>query len=183
MFSRNEVFLALPFDASSDASEPLIAAGDAKEQEDHRLEEKASTRFKLFSLLLGLLVGFYIQHVFFFVETISGEDAATKSKTGTVVLSLLYAFLSLGVMVFVVWELLRNTINYSAIWGLSKDFIEEMIAYMYHGFIVGTSLVGLLRMVENVLFDMRLPTAYYFFLSLGAFFWREIMIRYFATYE
>jgi hypothetical protein len=142
MSPRNEVFLALPFDASSDASEPLIASGDAEEQEDHRVYENAFfSRFKLYSMLLGLFVGFVIQLVFFFVETISGEDAATKSKTG--ILSLIWIFLSFGFMVFVVWELLRNTIKDSAIWGLSKDFVEEMIAYMYHGFIVGTCITVL----------------------------------------
>jgi hypothetical protein len=42
---RNEVFQTVPFDASSDANEPLIAHGDAVE-EDHRLEEKIFSRFK-----------------------------------------------------------------------------------------------------------------------------------------
>jgi hypothetical protein len=60
MSPRNEVFQAIPFDASSDANEPLIAAGDAEEK-DHRLQEKVVSRFKFSSLLLGLLVGFFSQ--------------------------------------------------------------------------------------------------------------------------
>jgi hypothetical protein len=57
MSPRNEVFQAMPFDASSDASEPLITAGGDAEEEDHRLQEKVFSRFKISYGLLGLLVG------------------------------------------------------------------------------------------------------------------------------
>jgi hypothetical protein len=64
MSPRNEVFHNPPcqrtFDASSDASETLIAAGDA-EEEDYRLQGKVVSRFKFSSLLLGLLFGFFRQ--------------------------------------------------------------------------------------------------------------------------
>ena len=46
MSPRNEVFQAMPFDASSDSSELLIAAGDAEEEEDNRLQEKVVFHFK-----------------------------------------------------------------------------------------------------------------------------------------
>jgi hypothetical protein len=39
MSPRNEAFQTIPFDATSDVTEPLIAAGEA-EEEDHRLQEK-----------------------------------------------------------------------------------------------------------------------------------------------
>jgi hypothetical protein len=58
MSPRYEVFQAIPFDASSDVNEPLIAVGDA-EEEDRRLQEKTLSRFKFCYLLLGLLVGFF----------------------------------------------------------------------------------------------------------------------------
>jgi hypothetical protein len=45
MSHRNEVFQAIPFEASSDTNEPLIAAGNA-EEEDRRLQEKVVSRFK-----------------------------------------------------------------------------------------------------------------------------------------
>jgi hypothetical protein len=95
MSSRNEVvFQAIPFDASSsDANEPLIAAGDG-EDEDHRLDEKAFSRFKFSSLLIGMLVGFafsplFILGVHIWVITVGGEDVDTKSKTDIIVLGLL----------------------------------------------------------------------------------------------
>jgi hypothetical protein len=143
MSHRNEVFRALPFDASSDASEPLIAAGDA-EEEDHGLEEKAFFFCFKLSLLLGWLVSFYFQLAFFFVETIWGEDGATKSKTGIVVLSLIWTFLSL-VMVFVVWEFLRNAINYSAAGRRSKDL--HLVCRLRVGALVGIYSVWIMTAV------------------------------------
>jgi hypothetical protein len=172
----NEVFQAIPFDASSDANEPLIAAGDA-EEEDHRLEEKAFfSRFKLFSLLLGLLVGFYFQLAFFFVETISGKDVATKSTTDIVAVSLIWTLLSL-VMVFVVWEFLRNTMNYSAAGGRSKDL------HMVCRFSVG-ALVGIYSawIMTAVLMGTRVQIVYSSAVSLVvALLWYEITMMCFAT--
>jgi hypothetical protein len=61
MSPRHEVFQAVPFNgATSDAKEPLIASGDA-EEEDSGLEERDLCSIKLSSLLLGLLVGFCFQ--------------------------------------------------------------------------------------------------------------------------
>ncbi len=56
MSLRNGIFPTIPFDASSDANEALIAVGDP-EEEDHRLQEKVFSRFKFSYGLLGLLVG------------------------------------------------------------------------------------------------------------------------------
>jgi hypothetical protein len=56
MSPRNEVFQAIHFDASSDIKEPLIATGDA-EEEENRLEWKALSRIK-FSL--GIVCGFLL---------------------------------------------------------------------------------------------------------------------------
>jgi hypothetical protein len=58
MSPPNEVFQTIPFDATSDVTEPFIAAV-AAEEEDYRLQEKALSRFKFSSLLLGLLFGFF----------------------------------------------------------------------------------------------------------------------------
>jgi hypothetical protein len=63
----------------------LIATGDAQEEEDHRLEEKTFSRFKLSYLLMGFLVGFFHQFSVLKVNVllirIWGEDVDTKSKT------------------------------------------------------------------------------------------------------
>ncbi len=45
MSPRNEIITAIPFHAFYEANEPLVAAGDA-EEEDRRLEEKVFSRFK-----------------------------------------------------------------------------------------------------------------------------------------
>jgi hypothetical protein len=97
MSPRNEVFQAIPFDASSDVNGTLIAVGDAEEEEDHRLQEKVFSRFKFSSLFLGLLVGFFYQFstlgMKFLVITIWGEDVVAKSKTDIFVIILLCSFL------------------------------------------------------------------------------------------
>jgi hypothetical protein len=100
MSPRNEVFQAIPFDASSDANEPLIANGDAEEA-DHRLQEMVFSRLKFSYRLLGLLVGFFSQ-IFtlganVLVITIWGKDAAIKTKTDIFVVSLLCTFFFLAI--------------------------------------------------------------------------------------
>jgi hypothetical protein len=134
MSPRNKVFQTTPFDASSDANQPLIAAGDA-EDEDHRLEKKAFSRFKFSSLLLGLLVGFFSQFsalgVIFLVSSIWGEDFVTKSKAAIIVLSLLCSCFH-SAIAFVILGFLRNlvAITYSAIGGRSKNLLEEIVFHM-----------------------------------------------------
>jgi hypothetical protein len=121
MSSRNEVFEAIPFDASSDVNEPLVAAGEA-EEEDYRLQQKALSHFKCSSLFLGLLVGFFSQlstlGVNVLVITIWGEDVVTKCKTDSFVIILLCGFF-FSAIVFVIFGFLRNlvAITYSAIGG------------------------------------------------------------------
>jgi hypothetical protein len=88
MFPRNKVFQTILFDASSGVNEPLIAAGDA-EEEDHRLQDKATlVRFKFSCLLLGVLVGFLSQFStlggIFRVMSIGGEHVVTQVNDGYV---------------------------------------------------------------------------------------------------
>jgi hypothetical protein len=202
MSPRNEVFQAIPFDASSDVNEPLIAVCDA-EEEDHRLEEKTfSRRFKLSYLLLGLLVGFFDQFailgVKFLVITTFGASVFTKSNTAMLVISLLCSFF-FSAITLVILGFLRNlvAISYSAIGGRSKNFFEEMVLYMEWMFVVG-ALVGFILawpMMEAVLLGMRAPIRYgtttsrvifpmYCLVTLlvVTFFWRKIMMMYFATH-
>jgi hypothetical protein len=143
---RNESFQAIPFDVSYEANEPLItAAGDA-EEEDHRLEENAFSRFELSALLLGFLHAVFfmrcsVMGAHFLVIALSGEDLATRSKTNVAVFSLLWTFFT-GAMAFASLGFLRNLvmITYSAVGGRSEDLLEEMVLRMEYSFFVGGCL-------------------------------------------
>jgi hypothetical protein len=78
MTPRNEVFRAIPFDASYEANETLIPAGDAEEEqeEDQRLEEEAFSRCKISALLLGLFVGCF-NPLSIMGTSLWGEDLVT----------------------------------------------------------------------------------------------------------
>jgi hypothetical protein len=186
MSLRNEVFEAIPFNASSSAAEPLISAGDA-EEEDHQLEEKAFSRFKFSALLLGLLVGFFIQFstlgANFLVITMWGEDVVTKSKTDIVVFSLLWSFFT-SAMAIVILGFLRNlvTITYSAVGGRCKDLLEDMVLHMECRFVVG-ALVGvcLAWTMTDILLGMRAQIVYSLVTLVVALFWCKIMMMCFAN--
>jgi hypothetical protein len=184
MSPRNEVFQAIPFDVSYDANEPLIAAGDA-EEEDHQLEEKAFSRFKLSSLLLGVFVAFFVQFsalgANYLVMTLLDEDLVTKSKTDIVVISRLCSFFTMAVAI-VILELLRNlvTITYSAVGGRSADLLEEMVWHMECRFVVGAmGGVFLAWTITDVLSGMRAHAVY----SLVGLFWCKFVVMCFAAYS
>jgi hypothetical protein len=187
MSPHTEVYQAIPFEASYEANEPLIAAGDAEEDEDHTLEEKAFSRFKFSALLLGLLVGFFIQFstlgANFLVITLWGEDVVTKSKTDIVVFSLLWSFFT-SAMAIVILGFLRNlvTITYSAVGGRSADLLEEMVLHMECRFVVG-ALVGvcLAWTMTDVLLGMRAQIVYSLVTLVVALVWCKIMMICFAT--
>jgi hypothetical protein len=190
MSSRNEVvFQAIPFDASSsDANEPLIAAGDG-EDEDHRLDEKAFSRFKFSSLLIGMLVGFafsplFILGVHIWVITVGGEDVDTKSKTDIIVLGLLcscfyaaFAFVILGFLRILV------AITYSAIGGRSKELLDEIVVYMEYRFVVGAHVgTSLVAWTMPALFSSTQTSIVYSFVGplVVAFFYCKIRMMCFA---
>jgi hypothetical protein len=187
MSPRNEVFQAIPFDASSDASEALIAAGDAAE-EDPRLEEKAFSRFKFSSLLLGLLVGFFIQlatlGVNLLVISIWGGEIV-KSKTKILVFCMLWSFFY-SAMAFVILGITRDlvTITYSAGGGRSNDFLEYMLFHMECRFIVG-ALVGInvAWIVTDLLLGSPAPIMYSFGGLAFAILWVKIVTMCFPTYS
>jgi hypothetical protein len=146
MSPHTEVFQAIAFDASYDAKEPLIPAGDAEEEEP-RLEEEAFSRCKISALLLGLLVGFFIpfsimgSHLL--VITLSAEDLITKSKTNIIVVGLLLSFFT-AAMAISSLGFLRNliTITYTAAGGRSKHLLEEMVWRIECRFFVVACLAG-----------------------------------------
>jgi hypothetical protein len=187
MSPHTEVFHAIPLDASYEANEPLIAAGDAEEEEDQRIEEKAFSRFKFSALLLGLLIGFFIQFstlgANFLVITLWGEDVVTKSKSDIIIFSLLWSFFT-SAMAIVILGFLRNlvTITYSAIGGRSADLLEEMVLHMECRFVVG-ALVGvcLAWTMTDVLLGMRAQIVYSLVTLVVALVWCKIMMICFAT--
>jgi uncharacterized membrane protein YfcA len=169
MSPRNEINTAIPFDASCEANEPLIPAGDA-EEEDQRLEEKAFSRRKISALLLGLLVGFFIQfsilgaHLLFI--TLCGEDFVTKSnKANVVVFSLLLSFFTAATAMITYW----------AAGGRSKDLLEEMVWHIR--FNVG---VGLAWTTTGALLGMRAQSEFSLVLLAVALVWCKIVVMYFA---
>jgi hypothetical protein len=186
MSPRSDVFQTIPFDATSDVTEPLIAAGDA-EEEDYRLQETALSRFKFSSLLLGLLFGFSSQFstlgVKYLVSTISGEYVVTTD----VFVNILVCCFCFLVIVFVILRFLRHlvAITYSAIGGRSKDLLEEIVLHMNCGFVMGTLVgINLFWTMEAVLCCVRahiMPMYTLVTLLMGAFLWRKIMIMYLTT--
>jgi hypothetical protein len=179
-----EVFQAIPYDASADAKEPLIASDHA---EDATLEEKAFGSFKFSSLLLGLFVGFFIQFstlgANFLVITIWGEDVVTKSKTDIVVFSLIWSFFT-SAMAIVILGFLRNlvTITYTAVAGRSEDLLEDMILHMECRFVVG-ALVGVCMAwtMTDILLGMRAQICYSILTLIVALFWCKVMMMCFST--
>jgi hypothetical protein len=184
MSPRNEVFEAIPFDASSDAIEPLIATGVA--EEDHQLEEMAFSRLKFYSLLVGLLVGYFIQFsilgTIFLVIAIWGEDVASKAKTATLVFRIFWSFLTTAIAVGIL-GFIRNliTIAYSAGGGRSKDFLQDMVAHMEYRFMVG-ALVGLCLAwtMTDVILGRWAHIAYSLVILVVALCWCKLMMTCFV---
>jgi hypothetical protein len=145
MSPRNEVLTAIPFEISYEANKPLIPAGDAEEEEDHRLEEEAFFSCNISALLLGLLVGFLISFSIMgtklLVITLSGEDLITKSTTHIVVFSLLWGLFTAATAIASL-GFLRNlvTITYSAVGERSNDMLEKMVWRMECRFFVSACL-------------------------------------------
>ena len=157
---HTEVYLAVPFEVSYEANEPLIAAGDAEEDEDHRLEEKAFSRFKFSSLLLGLLAGFGMQFsivgAHLLVILLFGEDLATDSKTTFFVFCLLWTFVTADFLICN-WNFLCNlvTITYWTVCGRSQDLLKELGSNLR--FNVGVCLAWT---ITGAILGMRTQTSY-----------------------
>jgi hypothetical protein len=137
MSPRNEVFQAVPFDgATSDAKEPLIATGDA-EEEDQGLEERALWSFKLSSLLLGLLAGFFFEFSTALGVPVLVTYFEVKSTTNVIVFILLWnLFTAVAPFVFIL-VFIRN-------WGHSEALREDMRVGVYAGICLAYILVDVI---------------------------------------
>lgn len=180
MAPQNEIISAVPY--AHEATEPLLK----EEQERPVLEAGLFRNFKLSSLVLGLLVGFFIQFstlgANFLVITIWGEEVVTKSKTDIVVFSLLWSFFT-SAMAIVILGFLRTlvTIAYKAVRNHNEDLLEEMILHMECRFVVG-ALVGvcLAWTMTDMLLGMKAQILYSLATLFVALFWCQVMIKCFS---
>jgi hypothetical protein len=127
MSPRDEVFQAVPFDATSDAKEPLIATGDA-EEDNQGLEERDLLSLKLSLLLLGLIVGFFLRS-FTLRAIFLAIDFGMKSNTAVILLCLLWSVFTVASL-FLIVSFIRNV-------GRSEDLFEGMILQLECQFGVG----------------------------------------------
>jgi hypothetical protein len=172
MSPRNEVFQAVPFDgATSDAKEPLIATGDA-EEEDQGLEERDLARLKLGSLLLGLLAGFF----FMFAADLGASCLVIyfemKSNATVIVFSLLTSLFTVVAPLVLLLEFIRNLVTktFSAVGGSSEELREDMILQLQCHFGVGAlAVICLACIVMDVLLCMRVHVVEYTFAIMAAF--------------
>jgi hypothetical protein len=176
MSPRNKMFQAIPVHTPYEANEPFIPAGDAEEEEDHRLEEEAFSRCKISALLLGLLVGFFtplsIMGTNLLVITVWGEDLVTMSKNHVFfpLWSCFTATMALASLGF-----LRNlvTITYSAVGGPFRDMPEKIVWRMECRFFLGACLAWTTTVA--IFGGMRAQTKYSLVMLVVALFWCKIM--------
>jgi hypothetical protein len=174
MSPRNEGFQAVAFDgATSDAKEPLIATGDA-EEEDQGLEERDLARLKLGSLLFGLLVGFFFMSAAALGVNILVVYFEVKSTTNVIVFILLWGLFILWSLITVmapyvlISEIIRNR-------GHSKELREDMILQFECHFRVGV-LAGicLAWTIAEVLLGTRVHVEYTFAIMVFAVIWCKV---------
>jgi hypothetical protein len=178
MSPRNEVFQAVPFDgATSDAKEPLIATGDA-EEEDQGLEERALWSFKLSSLLLGLLAGFFFEFSTALGVPVLVTYFEVKSTTNVIVFILLWNLFTAVAPFVLILVFIRN-------WGHSEALREDMITQLecYFGVGVYAGICLAFILVDVILGNPAHVVEYTFtFVSMVVvFIWYKVMMASPAT--
>lgn len=189
MSPKAPVFRAVLFDPSADAHKPLLELQPAGGEDKPTLDARMLGKFKLSSMILGLLVGFFIQFstlgANFLVITIWGEDVISKSKRDIVVFSLLWSFFT-SAMAIIILGFLRNLIyiTYNAISRRSQDLLDEMVLHMECRFVVG-ALIGVCMAwtMTDVLLGMRAQILYSLVTLVIALFWCRVMMFCFASGE
>ena len=119
--------------------EPLLEqppkTGEAQEE-----EENQHSKVKTSSLLLGLMVGFFIQFstlgANYLAITLWGEDVMNTSKADIILFSLLWSFFTSS-MAIVILAFLRNLIEAS----YTGDDFDNVILHLECRFVVG-ALIG-----------------------------------------
>jgi hypothetical protein len=175
-----KIMMIFTTDSKPSSSRGSMAEFGDAEEEDHRLEEKAFCRFKFSSLLLGLLVGVFIQcsaqEVYSMVVFIWGEEVVIKFKAE----GALFCILSWSFFTMAIFGSLRNlvTFTHSAAGGRSTDLFEDMVVQMEYRFVVGACLTGTMMCV---LFGMRVHIVYSLVFLMVFLFWDEITMMCFTT--
>jgi hypothetical protein len=180
MSARIRVFQAVPFDgATSDAKEPLIATDDA-EKEDQGLEEQRDLcSLKLSSLLLGLIVGFFI---LFAAKGDLPIHLVMKSNTGVIVFSILWSLFTAVAPLVLIFEFIRNlvTVTHSAVGGSgsSEELLEDMILQLQYQFGVGVSAgICLTFAIMDPILGTRVhAVGFTFAIMVFAFIWYKVLM-------
>jgi hypothetical protein len=170
MSPRNEGFQAVAFDgATSDAKEPLIATGDAEEEDQGRLEERDLSRLKLSSLLLGLLMGCVILFAAVLGEPVLVIYFGVKSNTDYIIFILLRSLFTVVAPFVLILVFIRN-------WGHSEELREDMITQLECYFGVGVYAgICLAYILMDVLLGNRAHVVEYTFVSMVvAFIWYKV---------
>ena len=114
MSLNKQLFVAEPFNTAEESAASPLMGKEATEDTEVALEESRFASFKRSSIVLGLLVGFFIQFstlgANFLVITIWGEDVVTKTKSDIVTFSLLWSFFT-SAMAIVILGFLRNLVT------------------------------------------------------------------------
>jgi hypothetical protein len=177
MSPRNEGFQAVAFDgATSDAKEPLIATGDAEEEDQGRLEERDLSRLKLGSLLLGLLMGFVILFAAVLGEPVLVIYFGVKSNTDYIIFILLRSLFTVVAPFVLILVFIRN-------WGHSEELREDMITQLECHFGVGVYAgICLAYILVDVILGNPAHVVEYTFVSMVVvFIWYKVMMASPAT--
>jgi hypothetical protein len=173
-----------------DVAEPLLLQQQTTRKSSKRGNASAITifnaeqhrRFKMSSLCLGLLVGFFIQAstlgANYLVVTVSGEDVMTTSKKDIVLFSLLWSLFTSGLAI-VILAFLRNLVRvtYETDNEEQNDQLDDMILHMECRFVVG-ALIGVCTAwaLTDLILGLSVQIVYSF-LTLGvALAWCKLMM-------
>lgn len=186
---KNELYVAEPFNMSEESNEsPLITKEDS--DEELVLHKEQSNSFKRSAIILGLLVGFFIQFstlgANFLVITIWGDDVVSKSKSDIVTFSLMWSFFT-SAMAIVILGFLRNlvTIAFGAVSSPLTDkhesLLEDMVLHMECRFVVG-ALVGVCMAwtMTDIFLGMKAQIIYSVVTLVVALIWCRIMMHCFT---
>lgn len=168
---------------SYDVAEPLL------KPKVHLFNVEQNQKFKMSSLCLGLLIGFFIQAstlgANYLVVTVSGENVMTTSKKDIVVFSLLWSLFTSGLAI-VILAFLRNLVRatYETDSEEQNDQLDDMILHMECRFVVG-ALIGVCTAwaLTDLILGLSIQIVYSF-ITLGvALAWCKLMMWFFSAPE
>merc|ERR1712232_787760 len=145
------------------------------------------SKFKGYSLILGLIIGFFIQFstlgANFLVLTLWGKEILMKSRTEVIIFSLLWSFFT-SFMAIVVLAFLRalvslifSTSTKSASFGKADLILEELWLHMECRFVVGALFgVCLAWTMTDILLGMKAQIFYSIITLITSLLWCRLMM-------